>query len=213
MATQKKKLTKEERDSCRLITCEARLSYPHLFGAHSIKPGDKKQFSVTLLFPKSQKIIGQAPPLPDGTPGPARSLMTTIKNAKIVSFGDEKHWPDDLQSPVTDGDDVKHKDKEGYAGHWVIKASSNEDQRPSVVGPDMKPLHDASEIYPGCYVRAYIYAHTWEYMGKQGVRFVLDHVQKLRDGKSFGGKKPVDQVFSPVSAPELDEAEDELDFS
>ena len=66
---------------------------------------------------------------------------------------------------------------------------------------DMTPITEPSELYPGCYARAYIYAYVWEpYMKKQGVGFILDHVQKLRDGKSFSAKKPVEQVFAPLEA-------------
>ena len=50
---------------------------------------------------------------------------------------------------------------------------------------------------------------------RKGVGFMLDQVQKMGDGKSFGGKKPVDQVFGPVGgagrAAPADE-EDEQDF-
>jgi hypothetical protein len=204
-----KKANKVDKDLSRMITPEFRVSYPHVFKAQAVKPTDKPKFSITMLFPKDKKIVGTTV---DGT---ARSIIEVMKNAKIAEFGAKENWPVDddgnstLENPVTDGDDPKHKDKEGYKGHWVIKASTSEEQRPTVVGEDMTPMTDPTDFYPGCYARAYIYAYVWEYMGKQGVGFILDHVQKLRDGKSFGGKKPVEQVFSPVQASaETDEEEE-----
>jgi len=211
MATQKK----ADKDLCRMVTPMFRVSYPHLFKAQSPKEGDKKKFSVTMLFPKDSDLKGTAP---DGTP---RSLKEAIKNAKIAEFGSDKaNWPDDLESPVTDGDDPKHKDKEGYKGHWVIKAASGEDQRPSVVDKDMVAIDSPNDLYPGCYARAYVYAYVWFYPNRQkplkkGVGFILDHVQKMKDGKPFGSKKSVDQVFAPVEDLETDVDagdDDESDF-
>lgn len=200
-----KKAPKANKDLCRIITPSFRVSYPHVFKAQQVKPTDKPKFSVTMLFAKDSELLGQSP---DGKP---RSMKEVIKNAKLAEFGSKENWPDGLESPVIDGDDPKFADKEGYKGHWVIKATTSEDQRPSVVDAEMVPITEASDFYPGCYARAYIYAYVWEYMNKQGVGFILDHVQKLRDGKSFGGKKPVEQVFSPVIADDGDDEDFDAD--
>ncbi len=213
MATAKK-APKIDKDLCRIITPEFRVSYPHVFKAQAVKPTDKPKFSITMLYPKDLKLVGQAP---DGSP---RTLQEVIKNAKLAEFGPKENWPEELESPVIDGDNPKFADKDGYKGHWVIKATTSEDQRPTVVGPSadeygkLVQITDPAELYPGCYARAYIYAYVWEYMGRQGVGFILDHVQKLRDGKSFGGKKPVEQVFSPVAAAAEagDDSDDDVDF-
>lgn len=199
MATPKNK-PKANKDLSRVLTPEFRVSYPHVFKAQAIKPTDKPKFSVTMLFPKNADLS---------------ALKEAMRQAKIAQFGPKENWPDDLESPVVDGDNPKHADKEGYKGHWVIKASTNEDQRPGVVDENVQPIVDQAKFYPGCYARAYIYAYVWEYMGKQGVGFILDHVQKLRDGKSFGGKKPAEQVFSPVGTGDSGDFEDdteEMDF-
>lgn len=198
MATPVKK--KINRELCRVLTPEFRVSYPHVFKPQSPKPNDKLKYSVTMLFPKDSDLSG---------------VKEVIKQAKIASFGSKENWPEGLQSPVTDGDDPKHADKEGYKGHWVIKASSNEEQKPGVVDENVEPILDQAAFYPGCYARAYVLATTWEYMGKVGVMFILDHVQKLRDGKAFGGKKPADQVFTPVNTGKSKDfiSEDEADDS
>ena len=56
-------------------------------------------------------------------------------------------------------------------------------------------IEDAQEFYPGCYARASVFANVWEYMGKNGVSLILDHVQKLADGKPFSSKKSAEQAF------------------
>jgi len=210
MAKPTKTAPKKDKDLCRIITPEFRVSYPHVFKPQAPKPTDTPKFSITMLFRKDQSLEGMSP---DGKP---RSLKDVIKQAKIAEFGPKENWPDNLESPVVDGDDPKFADKDGYKGHWVIKATTSQDQRPSVVGPDMTPITEPSVLYPGCYARAYIYGYVWYYPDRQkpmkiGVGFILDHVQKLRDGKPFGGKRPVEQVFSPVSVPDTDGDDDEED--
>lgn len=185
-----------DKEKCRILTPEFRVSYPHVFKAQAVKPTDKPKFSITMLFPKD---------------GDVSVVKEAIKNAKLAKYGSKENFPEELQSPVINGDLPKYADKEGYKGHWVIKASTNEDQRPGVVDASVQPILDPSQFYPGCYARAYVYATCWEYMGREGVMFILDHVQKTRDGKSFGGKKPAEQVFQPISAglaTDLDSDED-----
>lgn len=187
---------KVNRDKCRVLTPEFRVSYPHVFKPQAPKQGDKLKYSVTMMFPKNSDLS---------------SLKEAMKQAKIAQWGAKENWPANLESPVNDGDDPKYAKNEGYKGHWIIKANSNEDQKPSVVDQNIEPIIDQAKFYPGCYARAYLLAYGWEYMGKNGVSFILDHVQKTRDGKAFGGKKPADQVFTPVSVDEDFDGGDEDD--
>jgi hypothetical protein len=198
-------MAKSKADSiiCRIITPEFRVSYPHVFKPQAPKPGDKLKYSITMLFPKDSDLMGLSP---DNKP---RGLKEVIKNAKTLEFGPKENWPKDLESPVIDGDDPKFADKPGYKGHWVIKATTNENQKPGVVDRQMTPITDQADLYPGCYARAYVFAYIWYYPNrekpmKKGVGFILDHVQKLRDGKSFAGKKAIEEVFSPLE--DLDES-------
>jgi hypothetical protein len=191
---------KVDKEKSRLLTPEFRVSYPHVFKPNSIK-GSKPKFSVTMLFDKKTDL----------TP-----IKNAIRAAKIAAFGSKENWPDDLESPVLDGDgkaglDRNGERKEGYKGCWAIKASTGEDQRPGVVDENVEPITEPGKFYPGCFARAYVYAYVWDNEFGRGVGFILDHVQKLRDGKSFGGKKPADQVFTPVNAGP-DNEDDDGDF-
>lgn len=187
MAKEKKA---DSRDKQRVTTPEFRVSFPHVFKPSSIK-GSEPKYSVTMLFKKSQDLT---------------SLKNAMKFAKIEAFGeDKKNWPDDLETPVTDGDDFP--DREGYPGHWVIKATSNAEYKPSVVDEDVEEIMEAGTFYPGCYARAQVYARVWTFGKKKGVHFILDMVQKVKDGKPFGGKKAAKEVFSPIDREES-ESED-----
>lgn len=187
------------KEKCRITTPEFRVSYPHVFKATRMKnkkgqeTGDPK-YSITMLFSKKTDIT---------------DVKRAIRYAKIVAFGEDKsEWPEDLQSPIIDGDKPKYAKKEGYKGHWVVKAVSNEASKPSVVDKNVEPITELGDFYPGCYARAQIFARAWEFSGKQGIHFILDHVQKTKDGKSFGGKKAVKEVFSPLDSDEDDEDDD-----
>ena len=191
-AKKKKKIDKEK---VQTITPTFRVSYPALF-----KPqGDegKEKYSVTMLFPKDTDIS---------------KIKKIIKNAKIAEFGaDESEWPK-LRSPIRDGDHEDFADKEGYEGMWVIRASSIPESKPGLVDKDGEHITSPSEFYPGCFARAQIFAKCYEYMGKRGVQIILDHVQKMKDGKAFSSKKPVEQVFGPVNSGDEDESEQEESF-
>lgn len=196
----------EQKDDCRIITPEFRVSFPHVFKAQAM-PGTNNapKFSVTMLFDKKQDLT---------------AVKKAIRAAKIEKFGaDEKKWPKVIKSPVQDGDGEagmskkKGEPMEGYAGHWVIKASTNENQRPGIVDRNGEEILKESDFYAGCYARAYIYAYVWEFpkgSGKYGVGFILDHLQKLKDGKAFSGKKPVSEVFGAVAGDDF--ADDEENF-
>ncbi len=203
------KLTKDQKDLCRIIFPVARLSYPHLFQPHSPNPKDKKKYSATILLDKKGSLIGQ---FPEGNP---RSIQEALNNCKIVTFGPDKtKWPKGLLSPIQDGDKPANDGevRPGYAGHWAIKLTSNEDQKPELVFQDAKtPILEAKDLYPGCYVKVFGFSYYWTYMGKQGIGFILDAVQFVRDGKSFGGKKPASEIFSPLAIEEPAEAGDDFE--
>lgn len=183
--SKQQKATKADKEACRILTPEFRVSYPHVFKPQGMqnKKDSAKKYSITMLFPKDVDLA---------------LLKKAMTNAKVQKYGDKANWPKNLESPVSDGDNPKNADKEGYAGHWAIKASSSEDQKPGVVDQNVEPIIDQSAFYPGCYARASLLAYIWDNEFGCGVGFILDHVQKLRDGKSFGGKPPADQVFTPV---------------
>lgn len=196
------KSTKEDKIAkCRVTTPMFRVSYPHLWKASGLNKSAPK-YSVTMLFKKDDDLS---------------AVKRAMLQAKINKFGkDKEQWPEDIESPVVDGDSKKNKDKDGYKGHWAIKASSSEDQKPYVVDQDVEPITEQSDMYPGCYAMANVLAYVWEYpenSGNFGVGFILNGVQKVKEGKPFGNKKSAKDVFAPIDADEFgdDESEDSDD--
>lgn len=195
----------EKLEGQRIVTPPFRVSYPHLFKANAMK-GSAPKYSVTMLFKKSEG--DKAKDLPE--------IMAAIRAAKISQFGKDKlNWPK-MASCITDGDDAKFADKEGYKGHWAIKASSIETSKPGLVDEELEPILEQALFYPGCYARAQVFARVWEFpegSGRHGVHFILDNVQKLKDGKPFGGKKSAKDAFGAgaVSDDDSDNDSDDSD--
>lgn len=190
-------------DKQKVVTGEFRVSFPHLFKAQAM-PGTNNapKYSITMLFEKDSDLT---------------EIKKAIFAAKKARFGPNKEeWPE-VPSAFGDGDgkaglDKAKKRREGYEGHWVLKASSNEENQPGLVDRNGQPILKPADFYAGCYARAAITAYVWEFpegSGKYGVGFILDHVQKLRDGKSFSGKKAASEVFGPLAS--LDDSEESLD--
>lgn len=184
------------KNECQMTTPPFRVSYPHLFKPQGIK-GAVEKYSITMLFPKDKEIAGYF--LNDGVEEP-RTLKGIIAKAKTMAFGPKENWPTGIKSPVVDGDLPKYEKNEGYKGHWVIKATSNADTKPTLLNIDGEAITDPADFYPGCYAEAFIFARVWEHeTGGTGVQFIVDHVRKTADGKTFGGKMSASSVFKPHS--------------
>lgn len=188
-------------DGLRIVTDEFRASHPHVFKPSTIKGGDKATYSIEMLFDKKTTKVSE--------------LQAPLITAAKEKWGpDKKKWPSPLMLPIKDGDKPRMNKKSRqmevipeHKGMWVVRASSSaEFSKPHVVGKDPKvALTDESQFYPGCYARAYLKAHAYEFADKFGVKFILDGVQFIRDGKALGGKKPADQMFGVIEGDEGDD--------
>lgn len=188
MEKKKNKIVEEQR----LVTPLFRAAFVNLFKPTQVQGKGDAKYSIVMLFPKDSDM---------------HPIKKAIRAAKIQAFGTNKDkWPE-IASPVRDGDEPSKTGQvyEGFAGHWAVRATSNENSKPGVFDEDVQPITEVSQFYPGCYAVAYCFAYVWEYNGEHGVSFILDHVQKQRDGKPFGGKKPGQTVFKKVEREESDD--------
>lgn len=145
----------------------------------------------------------------DGTPGKAKyiavllfdpsdpvlpMMKAAMKNAATDFFGEGK-IPSGLRNPLRDGNEKAAE----YAFYKdTIFISANSDNKPGLVNQANKPILDAEDIYSGCWVRADINCFAYDRKGNKGVSFGLNNVQKLGDDDRFGGRRPAEQVFTPV---------------
>lgn len=124
-------------------------------------------------------------------------------NARITKLLQEmykEHWQGALQKFMGDRktrcfgqgeecvDSTTFQVLKGYAGHLYINAKS--DRQPALYGADGNPLMDASAIYGGCRVNAYIQPWLQKNEGG-GIRAELIAVQFAGDDEPFGAA-PID---------------------
>lgn len=156
----------------RIMTPEARLSFPHLFKVHASLPNQEEKFSCSLLFDKKADL----------------SLLRKLAQNAIAKKWGEK--PDKLKSPFLDGNEYEY---DGYQDKVLIRLRGG--KRPGVVDQQRTPVTDESEIYPGCYCVAIVNAFTWEKPTGKGVSFGLLHIQKSREGEMFGDASKAEEDF------------------
>ena len=155
----------------RVITGEVRLSYANIFEAKSIQ-GGKPKYSVSLIIPKSDtETLAKI----------ERAIDASI-DAGIGKFGGKRPNKAALKLPLRDGDIERD-----YANAMFVNANST--TPPQVVGADLQPILDATEVYSGCYARVSISFYAFNTNGNRGIACGLGNVQKLRDGEPLGGNR------------------------
>lgn len=173
-----------------LLTPEAILSYPHLYTPVAVKPGDPEKYSASFIFTEEQQQT------------PEYAAM----KAAVVAVAQEK-WGDKTAALIKSGKlQLPFRDEweeKGYPENSTF-ISPRSGHAPGVVAWNLEPISEEAgkkEIYPGAIVRAQVSAFTWEYMGKVGVSFGLDNVQKLRDGERLDGRIAAKNAFTAAEPP------------
>lgn len=176
-----------------VLTGKVRFSFLHVFEpAETLNKGTFK-YSVQLLISKTDKKtvdsfnaaykaafeIGQ---------------QNTFKGGKAAEF----------KSPLRDGDvefaeDIK-AGKTTYKGMYFVNASSSDKYAPTVMGPDGTKLMDRTDIYSGCYGRAFVNLYPYCVSGNKGIACGLSGVQLLEQGESLGGGTSAAAVFTEIHA-------------
>jgi hypothetical protein len=175
-----------------VITPEFRVSYPKVFRPERNDLNGKDEYSLTALFAKGADLA---------------KLKAAVKAAAEKKWGtDQKKWPKNMRSPFrdqaerakTDDDDNEYL-PDGYeAGAIFINMKST--KKPGLVDARNEDIIDDADFYGGCYARAQVNAAAYDHKGNAGVSLYLNHVQKLRDGESFGSApRNAADVFEAVA--------------
>lgn len=193
------------------FTSEFRLSYPNLFEPREQDDGRLK-FSMDMLFAK------------DGFDKDDFAELKKVYNAAVPRewIANNYEFPS-FWKMFQNGDkkrDANGNAKEELKGHFLLRASCQEQFPPRLLLPNMKKAGRA-DIYGGCYCKALLTAYSWEHKNKKGavikrgVSFSIEDVIKTRDGQPFGGglsasdRDEYYKKFKPVEA--ADDDADELD--
>jgi len=174
-----------------------RCIFPNLFKTEVYQGKDTGKYAITFLIPKSNEK--------------AKSEI----DEKIEALLKEKNKGKQLEDnrlPIKDGD---KKDKDYYAGHWVIKATANAvgkngalNEKPVAKNADGVTAEDEAscDIYSGCQVHGII--SLWFYDGASGYPKRVS--ANLHGVKFYKHNDPIGQGNVDVDS-EFDDIEMEID--
>lgn len=171
------------------------ISFPQVWEPveNQFKKG-KIEYSCSILIPKSGVDLTS---LNMEAMKPANRLWGD-RVKKLSQFG--------THCPIKDGDvdkDGMPRDEDHPAiGHWVIKATCGKTRRPFVVDKNNRPISDQEEIYGGVIGLLWVKPMAYEMTVGKGVKFILEGVQKIADGKPFGMER-FDPAKSGSTAPDV----------
>lgn len=157
-----------KRQNQKVWTGEFRVSRPALVDPD--ERFDKPTYQIVALFDPDDPTL--------------ELLKEAAKEAWESKFAKKKF--SEKKVPIFDGSDEDHCEKDGYDGKLFLYAKSHADKaRPKCYSLTNVPLEDyeiEENIYPGCYCRATIFVNAYD-NEQQGIQFLLNAVQHLRDGE------------------------------
>jgi hypothetical protein len=160
-----------------VITPKARMSFPHLFTAHSAAEGAKPKFGVSLLIPADSDI---------------QLLKDAAARVVKENWGDKV--PKGLKSPFLKAGD--YESTAAFEGWTLIRATAI--SKPGIVDPQNKGVTDESEVYPGRWCVASLRAFTYDTGTNKGVSFGLQNVQVLDHDEPLNGRARAEDEFEPA---------------
>lgn len=181
-------------NTTKVVTDKVRLSYVHVFEPYSQDGDDDGKYSCVILIPKSDKRT-------------LRKIEAAIEVAKEAGKNTkfDGKIPPNIAITLRDGDEEGDLEKNPeYEGHMFMSISSK--TKPGIVDADVNPIMDSTEVYSGCYARVSMNAFPYNYKGKKGISFGLNHIQKIADGDFLGGRSRAEDDFESYETDEDDES-------
>ena len=171
----------------RVTLSGVRLSYPHLFQARAIQAGDDPKFGAAFLIPKTHPSVSD--------------ILAAIEAEKGAKWGASA--PPAVKSTLYDGDtDPKHNTDSNNHGHYILNASSSQDQPPTLVDTNLQKVINPTTFYAGCYVNADIGFYSYDKGVSKGIAAGLNGVQFAADGERIDGRPSAEDMFgAPAGAP------------
>lgn len=143
----------------------------------SMNEGGAAQYAISLLFKKSTDISA------------LRKAVRAVGHAKfgekLGKLKDPFRNVDDMETPIP-----------GFRGGVFITAKSK--NKPGIVDADLNNITDPMDFYPGCICRASVVPFAFDKKGSKGVTFLLNNIQKLKDGERLDGRKKAEDEFDAI---------------
>ena len=194
MATPKKKRRSH-------ITPPGIASYAFVFQPQDPMEGSDgaPKYSITLLVDKKHKkaLAGiKAAVMEAGEKKFGSPFTSLVKRGKI-------------NLPFRDGDEEKEdtEDEALYSGKVFFTAKSS--TKPAIVDSDLEPILDDTEFYSGCICRISVVPFAYDKRGNKGISFLLNNIQKLKDGTRLSGKPAAEEEFDAIDDDDDDSDDDD----
>lgn len=161
-------------DSDEIKLERVRLSFPDIWKAKSIKPGDEPKFSASLLLDKEAHAAE------------IKHLKAIIWGLAISALGGKEKAIEVIKKGNIALHEGSDKTYDGYGEHNMYLTASTT-RRPAVIDRDRTPLaEDDRKPYPGCYVNAVV--RVWPMNNNFGKRINCEllGIQFVADGEPFG---------------------------
>lgn len=183
------------------VTPIGRASFPHLNAVSSYN-----KYTLTMLLSKADpKVTEFVTWLKKAVHDEATAIAGQAGVAKALS----------VFTAFKDGDNpaLFTTYRGEYANHFVLNMSRKaEFGKPCVVNRNRQPI-DASEIYPGCDVIAFIDVYGYNFGGKKGVSIGFQHVMKVSDNTPFASTgRTTEDAFANLELPEENSVVPEAPF-
>ncbi|MGL5314857.1 MAG: DUF2815 family protein [Peptostreptococcaceae bacterium] len=167
----------------KIITGKVRANYPNIFTPVKLEEDQEAKYSITILIPKTDIQTLEA-------------INTKIYKTKLQLFEKYNNIPDNIKSPLRDGD-IEKPDNEAYRNHYFINTSSK--FKPGIVDQKLNPITNPNEIYAGCYIRASLNLYPYYNNGMCGVGCGVNNIQKIADGEIINTKPRPEDDFSVIN--------------
>lgn len=175
------------------LSPKGRVSFPQVFEAVAVKPGDKPKFALTLIFDPSKMDEAQKKLFKDMA---AEANRVSLETFKVKIGEDYKGKP--IKSPFR-----KSEEKPDYMPPGQIFVRFSCLQKPGLVNEAKEEISSTSgEFYPGCWAHVSYTCFPYDNSGNRGVSFGLRNIQKTGDDEAFGAARTSpDEDFEVVGAP------------
>jgi hypothetical protein len=193
-----------------IMTCELIMSHPHLVKPQQFepdKPGDPPP-------PPSYNCVGIISPAQQKTKAflrmqkLAKQVASEYFNGRVPKFRYpvfkkcEDSWEEDERTG-------KVIEKPGYMKGGLSISLKGGDEPIDIRDQRMRPITNASVLYPGCKFIAVVVPYGYNFRGNKGISWGLRTLQKCGEGENIAGRVKADDYFDVIEGADDDDDDDD----
>lgn len=163
------------------------LSFPHLFQARAVNPGDDPKYSLSVLIPKGDPQIAL--------------IEAAIAEAKANGF--PSGFPPNGKVCLKDCA-IQFPNRPEQLNYMVITLTSGVLHKPVVCDANLQPIIDPGEVFPGADAEVAITIKAYKGQAFNGVGGYVNGVKVLGTEGALGrldSSQTAEQMFGGVSSP------------